>query len=98
MKLVYVKINKIGFSLSYLFLENNGNYNNGIWTEILIEFFVLIPIKSLWIPFFKYDYVSVISCDLIILWLYDILNLIYIIKSNKYAFGLFILTLNQNRL
>ena len=56
------------------------------------------PAKSLRTPFFKCDYVPVTSCDLIILRLYDVPNLVYIIKPNKCAFGLFILTLNQNRL
>jgi len=52
---VHVKVDEIGFPLSYLFLENNGNCNNGIRTGILINFFVQLKMRNLEPEFFLTD-------------------------------------------
>jgi hypothetical protein len=42
---VHVEVDGMGFLLSYLFLENNGNCGNGIRTGVIIDF--LLKLKTL---------------------------------------------------
>ena len=43
--MVHAEVDGMGFSLSYLFLENNGNCGNGIRTGVIIDF--LLKLKTL---------------------------------------------------
>jgi hypothetical protein len=36
--LIHTEVNGTGFSLAYLFLENNGNCDNCTWTDIITIF------------------------------------------------------------
>ncbi|CAG8533650.1 23354_t:CDS:2, partial [Gigaspora rosea] len=52
---VHAHVDGSGYPLAYLFLENNGNYNNGISTGILIDFFCELHLRGLNPIFFFTD-------------------------------------------
>ncbi len=52
---VYAQIDGIGFLLAYLFLENNGNCGNNVWTGAIIDFFLQLKIRDLESEFFLTD-------------------------------------------
>jgi len=52
---VHAEIDGIEFSLAYLFMENYGNCNNSIWTDIIIDFLIQLKIHGLELEFFLTD-------------------------------------------
>ena len=53
--IVHAEIDGAGFPLAYLFMKNNGNYSNGIWTGTIIDFFLQLKIHGLNPLFFLTD-------------------------------------------
>lgn len=49
---VHAEVDGTGFPLAYLFIENNGNCGNGIWTGIIIDFLTQLKCVDLSLCFF----------------------------------------------
>ena len=52
---VHAEVDGMGFPLSYLFLENNGNCGNGIRTGVIIDFLLQLKLLGLEPDFFITD-------------------------------------------
>jgi hypothetical protein len=52
---VHAEVDETEFLLAYLFIENNGNYGNGIKTEIIIDFLIQLKMCELELIFFLID-------------------------------------------